>query len=158
MKYGTRWVITGDKKEEYISRLLPHLSVLRAKSGLSQGELASLVGISRQTYCLTETGARTLSWGTYLSLLMFFDCNAQTHDLIHSMGIYPNDLICKFNQGAEDGHNLKLCSAAPELEKMLEGLDENGRNAVRAVICAEYARCAGLTGAEMLKALSDVIV
>ena len=53
---------------------------------------------------------------------------------------------------------MKLCSAAPELEKMLEGLDENGRNAVRAVICAEYARCAGLTGAEMLKALSDVIV
>ncbi len=49
MKYGTRWVITGDKKEEYISRLLPHLSVLRAKSGLSQGDLASIVGISRQT-------------------------------------------------------------------------------------------------------------
>ena len=60
MKYGTRWVITGDKKEEYISRLLPHLSVLRAKSGLSQGELASLVGISRQTYCLTETGAHAV--------------------------------------------------------------------------------------------------
>lgn len=65
MKYGKRWSISNEKKSEYISRLLPQLSVLRAKAGLSQDELAGLVGISRQTYCLTETGTR----GMTLSLI-----------------------------------------------------------------------------------------
>ena len=93
MKYGKRWGITNEKKQEYISRLLPHLASLRAKAGLSQDELAGLVGVSRQTYCLTESGARGLSWNTYLSIVMFFDYNQRTHDLLRGTGAFPEDLF-----------------------------------------------------------------
>ena len=43
MKYGKRWSIDKNKKQEYIDRLLPHLAALRARAGLSQDELAGLV-------------------------------------------------------------------------------------------------------------------
>ena len=62
MKYGARWVISDKKKDEYINKLLPQLATLRARVGVSQDELAGLVGISRQTYCLTESGSRSISW------------------------------------------------------------------------------------------------
>lgn len=156
MKYGKRWSISNDKKSEYISRLLPQLSVLRAKAGLSQDELAGLVGVSRQTYCLTETGVRGMTWGTYLSLIMFFDSNRRTHELIHSTGVYPEDLFYQFNPG-EDEKVKDSFTAAPEITSVYEALDSEGRNAVKAALAMEYARCRSLSKAETVKLLNDLL-
>lgn len=156
MKYGKRWSISNEKKSEYISRLLPQLSVLRAKAGLSQDELAGLVGISRQTYCLTETGTRGMTWGTYLSLIMFFDSNRRTHELVRSTGVYPEDLFYQFNLGETDKSE-DAFSASPKLSSVYESLDSEGRNAVKAALVMEYARCRSLSKAETVKLMNDLL-
>jgi len=156
MKYGKRWGITNEKKQEYISRLLPHLASLRAKAGLSQDELAGLVGVSRQTYCLTESGARGLSWNTYLSIVMFFDYNQRTHDLLRGTGAFPEDLFYQFNPGADRVPESSL-SQIPELNAMFLKLDEAGKNAVRASLVSEYARQAKLDKASVIKLMNEII-
>ena len=81
--------ITENAKELLISKLTDELIFLRTKLGLSQDELSNLIGISRQTYSTLETKKRTMSWGTYLSLILIFDNNEQTHDIIRDTGIFP---------------------------------------------------------------------
>ena len=156
MKYGKRWSIDKNKKQEYIDRLLPHLAALRARAGLSQDELAGLVGVSRQTYCLTESGARSLSWNTYLSIVMFFDYNCKTHDLLRGIGAFPEDLFYQFNPGEENIGEASF-SNAPELDRLFAELDAGGKNAVRASLIAEYARCASLDKAELIKLMNEII-
>lgn len=156
MKYGKRWSITKEKKQEYIQRLLPHLASLRARAGLSQDELAGLVGVSRQTYCLTESGARTLSWNTYLSIVMFFDYNCKTHDLLRGTGAFPEDLFYQFNPGENQQFSSSF-SEVPELNRLFLELDDGGKNAVRALLVAEYARCIGNDKAAMVKLMNELI-
>ena len=48
------------------------LPVLRAKARISQEDIASKIGISRQTYSSIETGKREMSWTTFLALIAFF--------------------------------------------------------------------------------------
>ncbi len=157
MKYGTRWVISDEKKEEYINNLLPHLSTLRARVGVSQDELAGLVGISRQTYCLTESGSRSISWNTFLSIIMFYDYNSRTHDLIRSIGAFPEDLFYQFNLGMASGDSLEKAGECLGVEEMLDDLDEAGKRTVKITVASEYARCKNLSSAEMISALSEVI-
>jgi len=156
MKYGKRWSISKEKKQEYIDRLLPHLAALRARAGLSQDELAGLVGVSRQTYCLTESGARSLSWNTYLSIVMFFDYNCRTHDLLRGIGAFPEDLFYQFNPG-EDKTPESSFSTVPELDALFSKLDDGGKNSVRASLACEYARCQSFDKAETVKLLNELI-
>ena len=156
MKYGKRWSISKAKKQEYIDRLLPHLASLRARAGLSQDELAGLVGVSRQTYCLAESGARSLSWNTYLSIVMFFDYNCKTHDLLRGIGAFPEDLFYQFNPGEERVAESAF-NAVPELDRLFAELDASGKNAVRAILAAEYARCRELDKPELLKLINEIV-
>jgi DNA-binding XRE family transcriptional regulator len=157
MKYGARWVISDEKKEEYISRLLPQLATLRARVGVSQDELASLVGISRQTYCLTESGSRSISWNTFLSLIMFYDYNSRTHDLIRSIGAFPEDLFYQFNLGQTNDNSFLRVGESLNAGSMLDELDEGGKRTVKAVLAAEYARCKNMSSSEMVNMISEVI-
>ena len=132
------------------------LKEARARLGLSQQQLANKVGVSRQTYCLTESGARSLSWNTYLSIVMFFDYNCKTHDLLRGIGAFPEDLFYQFNPGEENiGEN--SFSNSPELDNLFAGLDNSGKNAVRASLITEYARCASLDKAELIKLMNELI-
>lgn len=156
MKYGKHWSISNSKKQEYIDRLLPQLSSLRAKAGLSQDELSSLVGISRQTYCLTESGARGMSWNTYLSIIMFFDYNMRTHDLIRRTGVFPKELFHHFNPGEEVAES-QAFDRIPEMNSMFDSLDENGKNMVRIALSSEYARCQNLSKEKSIQMLIDIL-
>ena len=157
MKYGARWVISDKKKDEYINKLLPQLATLRARVGVSQDELAGLVGISRQTYCLTESGSRSISWNTFLSIIMFYDYNSRTHDLIRSIGAFPEDLFYQFNLGQTGEGSFDSAGESLNAGNMIDELDEAGKRAVKAAIAAEYARCKNLTSSEMVNALSEII-
>lgn len=157
MKYGARWVISDKKKDEYINKLLPQLATLRARVGVSQDELAGLVGISRQTYCLTESGSRSISWNTFLSIIMFYDYNSRTHDLIRSIGAFPEDLFYQFNLGQTSDNSFLKAGEALETGDMINELDESGKRTVKAVIAAEYARCKNMSSSEMMNTLSEVI-
>lgn len=54
----TENIVNKSEKEELIQTLTGALSVLRAAIGISQGEIAEYIGVSRQTYCAFEIGKR----------------------------------------------------------------------------------------------------
>lgn len=91
------WVVSPQYKESYMEVLSENLSALRAKVGITQEELANLIGISRQTYYAFETKKRDLSWNTYLALIFFFDTNVNTHTMLRDINAYPLELIIRMN-------------------------------------------------------------
>lgn len=99
MNTSARWFLSKDEQIQFIDLITKDLAPLRAKVGISQGELAHLIGISRQTYSAIESGKKVMSWSTYLSLLLFFDYNRATHRMIRSMSIFPVELVERINNG-----------------------------------------------------------
>ena len=93
MKDGTHADIQEIDKERLIDVLTEELPVLRAKIGLSQDDLSSIIGISRQTYSSIETKKRRMSWNTYLSLILVFENNEKTRTLLEAIGAFPKELI-----------------------------------------------------------------
>lgn len=79
-------------KERLIDILTEELPVLRAKIGLSQDDLSSIIGISRQTYSSIETKKRKMSWNTFLSLILVFENNDKTKGLLDAIGAFPSEL------------------------------------------------------------------
>lgn len=76
----------------YIDKLTENLSMLRAKVGVTQGDVADRIGIARQTYSAIECGRSRMSWNTFMSLIFFFKENEKTKDIIELLGIYDNKL------------------------------------------------------------------
>lgn len=75
-------MVDKSEKEELILALTEILPILRADIGISQGELADYIGVSRQTYSALEIGKRQMSWNTFLSLFLFFISNSETNNLL----------------------------------------------------------------------------
>lgn len=88
-----------DEKEKfktaYIDKLAENLSMLRAKAGVTQGDVADRIGIARQTYSAIECGRNKMSWNTFMSLIFFFKENKKTKDVIELLGIY-DDMLDNF--------------------------------------------------------------
>ena len=80
-----------------IRQLREELPVLRAKRRLSQEKVAEIIGISRQTYSMIETGKKEMSWTTFLALVAFFQSDEQTRIIMEQI---PNfsDLQFVLNQ------------------------------------------------------------
>lgn len=70
------------ERDELIRTLTGSLPIFRAAIGISQGEIAQYIGVSRQTYCALEIGKRKMSWNTFLSLFLFFISNTETNNLL----------------------------------------------------------------------------
>lgn len=90
-----KWTVEQSYKSTCIELLSENLISLIAKASITQAEIANLVGISRQTYYAIENGQRTMSWNTYLSLLLFFDTNNATHNMLRDLNVYPKELMSK---------------------------------------------------------------
>ena len=71
--YKQFWNFSKDEKENLATQLAIELPALRGKVGASQEEIASAVGISRQTYSAYENRTRPIPWSLYLALLFYFD-------------------------------------------------------------------------------------
>ena len=84
-------------KHRYLQAMAENLPVLRAKLNLTQTELADIIGVSRQTIASAETGAREMSWNTFISLLFLFVHNEPTNVLLPVLGIYTPELSNLFN-------------------------------------------------------------
>ena len=84
--------------EKYVFRkncfikLTDSLTMLRAKTGASQAEIAEVIGIARQTYSAIESGRKNMSWNTFMSLILFFKENTKTRDILNILGIYTDEL------------------------------------------------------------------
>ena len=154
MGISTRWLITADEKARFIAALTEELAPLRAKVGISQGELAYLTGISRQTYSAIEGKKKKMSWGIFLSLIHFFDYNHSTHQLIRTIGAFPDELVERFNNGSnffdlEQNHLFGQKTA--EISRMLQSLDEQGLHTLKTVLMIEYARCQHISGDAVIR-------
>ena len=68
--YKQFWNFSKDEKENLATQLAIELPALRGKVGASQEEIASAVGISRQTYSAYENRTRPIPWSLYLALLV----------------------------------------------------------------------------------------
>lgn len=143
-------VLSEHDREQLISRLVDELPVLRTKLGVSQTEIANLIDISRQTYSSIETKKRKMSWGTFLSLILVFDSNQQTHSLIRKEGLFPQSII----KNAEVSSTEQTISALVQIDNddIKNHLDEQAIHAIETVIMIEYARCNNMTGDAVIKA------
>lgn len=144
--------ISEEEKNIMISRLVDELPVLRTKMGVSQDEIANMIGISRQTYSSIETRRRKMSWNMFLSLILIFDYHEHTHSLLHSAGLFPNQLFA--NRQSIDGANDILSFMSIDSEDIKNHLDEQAIHAIETVIMVEYARCNNLSGEAVIKAFS----
>ena len=151
----TKWILTAEEKQKYIDALTPELSTLRAKAGISQGELCEMLGLSRQTISAIECGRKQMTWTTYLSLILFFDCNMATRDLLRHLPAYPEGMFLRINDGRPlDGGLLEQTGG--ELRDILKELDDQALHALKTMILVEYARCKKIPGDVVIKAFDGI--
>lgn len=157
MNENAKWEITKKQRLVFIKALTPELPSLRAKVGISQNELATLIGVSRQTYSSIECGKRLMSWSTYLSLILFFDYNNATHQMIRNIKAFPEDLVLNFNNGEKDAYS-RANGIAGIPQTITEKLDDQALHAIRTVVMVEYARCVNLPGDDVVKAFEGTTI
>ena len=156
MQTESKWSLSQQEKDRLISALTPELAVLRTKAEISQEELAELIGISRQTYGAVERGTRKMTWTTFLSLVLFYDCNRKTHLLLRSIQPIPQEMVRKFNAGGVS-RDLDLRSfLGDSAYRILESLDEQAIQSIRTMILVEYARCTATPGEIVVKSFDGV--
>lgn len=151
MDTKAKWQFLDKEKDRLIDALAEELPLLRAKAGVPQDDLARLIGISRQTYGTIERKERRMSWSTYLSLILFFDYNKSTHEMIRNLSVFPTKLINMINDKDNNGEiDIERIIELP-VENIENVLDEQALHAIRTVFMIEYARCTNLPGDAVVK-------
>ena len=153
--YNSIKLLTDEQKNELMTAMAYNLALLRARAEVSQNDLAAMLGISRQTYCSMESGSKPVTWGTYLSLVLYFDYNGKTHRLLRDLRIFPELLISSIN---DDGKNPYETSAfLPGVpDDIIRKLDDQALQSIRTVIMLEYARCEKLSGEAVIRSFDGV--
>jgi len=93
---NTSGILSLDRKK-HAAAMAENLPTLRAKLGLSQSDLAELIGVTRQTISAAENKSRDLSWTNFLSLLFLFSQNSATKDLLIVLDVYTPELAEVFS-------------------------------------------------------------
>ena len=78
-------------RERLIAQLTAELPAIRARLKLSQDELSSRVGISRQTCSLIETRKQTMTWVTFMAMLALFENNKESLSQLSLIGFFDSD-------------------------------------------------------------------
>ena len=143
-------VLPEEKKNLYCDKLVDELPALRMKMGVSQDELAGILGLSRQTYSTIETKKRKMTWSVYLSLILIFDCCPQTHDIIHNTDIFPEFLLKEQSHDQRNKTNQLMHEFG--LDEIRDHLDEQALHAIETIIMIEFARCNNMSGNSVIKA------
>ena len=84
--------MTDEKKNELLYKMTENLTMLRTKLGLTQSELADIIGLSRFTLSAIENRQRKMTWNTFLSLLLVFKNNDEVGKILEVVGIYDDEL------------------------------------------------------------------
>lgn len=84
--------LTEQMKALAVENMVKNLTVLRTMLHLSQVELATLIGVGRQTLVAIETRKRKMTWNTFLSLLFVFSQNKETNSLLEIFGVYSPEM------------------------------------------------------------------
>ena len=156
MQTNSKWSLSSKDKERLIEALTPELATLRTKAEVSQEDLAELIGVSRQTYGALERGVRKMSWTTFLSLVMFYDCNKKTHQMLKSIKAIPQEMMKIFNAG-NITRDIDLGVFLGEgAETIVDSLDEQAKRSIQTVIMVEYARCTSTPGDVVVKSFDGM--
>lgn len=84
--------LNEETKRMAIKNMSDNLVALRTMLHLTQAQLAELMGVTRQTLVLYETGKRVMTWNTFLSLMFIFTQKKETRELLNILNIYTNEL------------------------------------------------------------------
>lgn len=153
--YNAINLLTGEQQKSLMTVMTHNLSALRAKAEVSQSDLSAMIGISRQTYSSMESGLKPMTWGTYLSLLLYFDYNSKTHSMLRDLKIFPDLLIQAINEdGMNPYENHSLFPGVPA--EAFQKLDEQAYQSIRTVIMLEYAKCAKISGEAVIRSFDGV--
>lgn len=76
------------KKKSCIEQIARDLPVLRARLDISQEQVAERIGVSRQTYNSIESGRRSMTWNTCVSLVTLFASYESTKQMMKTNGSY----------------------------------------------------------------------
>lgn len=75
-------IVSTAQKELCCIQLANDLPVLRARIGISQGDVAAKIGVSRQTYNSYEAKKRPIPWSVCIALITFFNSNSKTREMM----------------------------------------------------------------------------
>ena len=150
METGSNFFVSEEEKNAFIDALTPELQTLRAKADVSQEELANVIGVSRQTYGTIERKTRKMSWNTYLSLILFYDYNKKTHNMVRSLDAFPHELIKRFN-GGETHVEVGTVGAFGNMENIFSSLDERAISTLKTILTMEYSRCNNVSSDSVVK-------
>ena len=84
--------IDPEIRKAAVQKMAENLAALRTICHYSQADLASLLGMSRQSLISLEKGQRPMTWPVYLSLVLIFRRYEDTSKLMELMGIFPESL------------------------------------------------------------------
>ena len=146
-----RFFLTEEEKADFIEKLSKELMFLRTKAGVSQEDLAEILGVSRQTYGSFERKTRTMTWNTYLSLILFFDNNHLTHNLLRSMGIFPYKVFERINKTNILPDSEIESFLENEMGSIISKLDDRAIQTLKTMVMLEYARCTQTPGDVIIK-------
>ena len=101
-------LISEENKAVYTAAMADNLKMLRARTNLTQRELAEMIGVSHQTYVNAEKRG-VLSWNTYLSLLFLFEKEfadePEMLNLLDNLHIYPEEYKMDYKASSEGWEN-----------------------------------------------------
>lgn len=156
MQTNSKWSLSTQEKKRMIEALTPELAALRIKAEISQEDLAELIGVSRQTYGALERGVRKMSWTTFLSLVLFYNFNQKTHQMLQSVNAIPQEMMKKFNAGIETRELNMETFLGEGADAIIESLDEQAKRSIRTMILIEYARCTSTPGDVVVKSFDGM--
>lgn len=85
--------LSEEEKASYCVKLGDNLKRLRAIIGLTQDDLASLSGISKERISRIENGAFVMRWAQFVNLAMVFSMNASTKEYMFAQKIFTPRLL-----------------------------------------------------------------
>jgi DNA-binding XRE family transcriptional regulator len=84
--------VNQEEKKRLVDNMAENLPMLRKKLGVTQEELATLIGVSRSTIMEVENLKREMTWNMFLSLILIFTKNKETDILLNVLEIYTDEL------------------------------------------------------------------
>lgn len=144
-------LLSESEKIIYIDALTPELNALRAKAGISQEGLANFIGISRQSYGAIERRTRRMTWNIYLSLILFYDYNMKTHEMLRRISTFPHALMKLYGDDKDPlQHDLDTLFKI-DSHKFFESLDEKAISTIKTIMMVEYSRCNNISSEAVVK-------
>ena len=84
--------------ENCIRALTAKLPVLRKMTGMTQKDLADILGISRQTITNIESGSAKMKWSLFLAIMFIFSINKDSSVYLKTIDIPYAELKIWFSQ------------------------------------------------------------